>query len=113
LRLYLAVDQDPLLDIVLAPDLHELIDVAPAGLRVGHQLLELLVERLVAARPVDLRMNLREQQRQERLEVEVQRLLPRAVVIGRHDRAPPRAPSLADSAPAASANRLAAPRGAS
>jgi hypothetical protein len=71
-------------DAVLGPDLDELIDVAPPDLGLAHHLLELLVQRLVAARPVDPRVDLREQQRQERLEVSVQRLLPRVVLVGGH-----------------------------
>ena len=87
-RLHFDVDQHPALGAVRRPDLDELIDVTPADLGLAHHLLELLVQRLVAARPVDLPVDLREQQRQERLEVSVQRFLPRAVVVGGHRRLP-------------------------
>jgi hypothetical protein len=82
------VDQYPALGAVFGPDLDELIDVASAQLGLAHHLLELLVQRFVAARPINLRVNLGEQQRQERLEVSVQRLLPGAIVVDGHWQSP-------------------------
>lgn len=80
--LHLNVDEQPGLVAVAPPDPCELVDVPPAGLRVSHDLLQLLIQELEPARPVDTGVNGREAEREERLEVVLERLLPGAVVIG-------------------------------
>jgi hypothetical protein len=73
------MDQEPRLPAVAAPDFEELVCQAPADAGVAHDLLQLLIEALVAAPPVDAGVGEWEQQRQEGLQEVLQGLLPRAV----------------------------------
>ena len=56
------------LPVVDPPDFHELVSITPAGLGFAHNLLERLVQRLVAARPVNLGRRLRKEKPHEWLE---------------------------------------------
>jgi hypothetical protein len=62
----------------------QLIDVTPANLGGGSDLLQLLVLWLRLLRPVDVRMRRRKLEGEARLKVFVERFLPRAVEVGAH-----------------------------
>jgi hypothetical protein len=68
---------------VLEPDLEELVGDALADLGPPDDLLELLVQRLVAATPVNVGFDRGEEEREEWVQVLVKRVLPRRIeVIG-------------------------------
>jgi hypothetical protein len=81
LALHLHMHQDASGAAVAARDRDQLVHVAPAGLGIAHDALQLLVQEAMPARPVDLGMDVREQERQEIGEIALQRLLPGAVVV--------------------------------
>jgi hypothetical protein len=66
---------------VAARDRDQFVCVAPAGLGIAHDALKLLVQEAMPALPVDLGMDVREQECQEVGEIALQRLLPGAVVV--------------------------------
>jgi hypothetical protein len=80
LPLDLDVEVDDLGLAVEAVDPEELVGEAPAELGVPDHLRELLVEALVAPRPVDLGVDLREEKLHEIGKKSIGDLLPRAVV---------------------------------
>src|SRR5262249_42135670 len=80
--LHLHVNQQPLLLPALEPYLDQLVHSAPALLRLTSDLLQLLVEHLIPAAPVDVGVSVRKEEGQAGLEVSVQRLLPGAVIVG-------------------------------
>jgi len=63
--LKLDVDEDDLLFAIPPPDFHQLVDDAPACLRISDDLRKLLVKALEAAAPVDLVVNRREKESEE------------------------------------------------
>jgi hypothetical protein len=68
------VDEDHLLFAVESPDLDQLVDDAPSGLGLADDLGQLFVEALVAARPVDLAVDLGKGEGQELGEVDLEDL---------------------------------------
>lgn len=62
----------------------DLVGQAFAHLGPARDLLEFLVEGLVPARPIDVRVNVGKEKCEEELQISVQRVLPRAVeILGR------------------------------
>jgi len=66
---------------VLSPDADEPVHAAGADLRVSSYLLELLIQKLIPACPIDRRMHLWKEKRDRRLEVVRQGFLPGAVEL--------------------------------
>jgi len=81
LALHLDMHQDASGAAVAARDRDQFVRVASAGLGIAHDPLQLLVQEAMSARPVDLGMDVREQERKEVGEIALQRLLPGAVVV--------------------------------
>jgi hypothetical protein len=75
------MDQDPLFRTAIEPDFHQLVDETPPDFCLAHDFLELFVERLGVAAPVDVGVRLGAEQLQKRLEEDVQGLFPWAVII--------------------------------
>ena len=80
--LHLDMDQNPFFLAVAQPDPNQFINYATTQVGLTHDLLQLLIEGLVAAQPVDFGVGVGEEECQEQLEVTVQRLLPGTVVVG-------------------------------
>jgi hypothetical protein len=76
LALHLDVDDHPGFLAVPPPDLDQLVHVPADQLGLGKQLLEFLVEHLVALRPVDVGMDVREKEGQKFLKVTIEGFLP-------------------------------------
>src|SRR5262249_10509979 len=83
LPLHLDVDEQPGFATVGAPDLEKFVGEAAADAGVADDLLEFRVEALIAALPVDARVDGREQEGQEGVKEVLQGLLPRAVQVAR------------------------------
>ncbi|WP_213462722.1 hypothetical protein [Thiocapsa sp.] len=75
------MDQHPGLGALVRIDLGELVGVAPARLGIAHHLLQLLVEKFMAFRPVDRGMDPRKEERKKVREVTLEGFLPGAVVV--------------------------------
>ena len=86
-HLDLDVDQNPLFHPAFEQDLEKLIDVTPADLGIGGDLLQLLVERLIGPAPVDIGVGLGKEQPQKGLKENIKGFLPGTIVIG-HQRLP-------------------------
>jgi hypothetical protein len=69
LRLNLHMHQHPLLAAVAEVDLHQLVHHAPAQHSIERDLLQLFVQELMAGQPVDLGMDIREEEGHELLEL--------------------------------------------
>jgi len=83
LTLNLDMDEQPALGAVAQPHFEELVGQALTYLGPADDLLKLLVERFVAALPVDVGVNVGKEEGEEERQVDVQRILPRAVEIVR------------------------------
>lgn len=75
------VNEQPAFFSVTRPHLEQLIGQAFALLGLPHDLLKLVVERFVAARPIDVPVNIGKIEHQEEFEELLQRVLPGAVEI--------------------------------
>ena len=80
--------QQPFLAAVDQEYLEQLVRITAAKFRILHHLRQLFVERLVAARPVDLHRGVREEKGHEVGKVPLRDLLPRTVVVVGHAGAP-------------------------
>jgi len=83
LRLNFDVNEHPFLTTVPPPNLDEFVGALFAQVSVAHDLLKLLVEKLDGHSPIYSSRSERKAKHQEGLQVVLQRLLPRAVVINR------------------------------
>ncbi len=83
LSLNFDVNQQPGLPAAVAPDLEKLVSEPLPHTRVADDLLELLVEALVPAGPVNAGVNFRKTKREERFEKVLERFLPRTIEIVR------------------------------
>ncbi|WP_213459474.1 hypothetical protein [Thiocapsa sp.] len=81
LALHLGVDQHPGLLAAEAPDLDQLVDIPPTDHGAARDLLQLLVEKLEATRPVDVGRDRREEELQKRPLPTVEQILPGGIII--------------------------------
>ncbi len=84
LALNLDMHQHPRFDAIAPPNLHELVDAALAQFGVLHDLAQLLVEKGVPTRPIDLGVRHRQEKSHEVHKEGFQRLFPGAIVIVCH-----------------------------
>jgi hypothetical protein len=68
---------------VNAAHLHQLVDEAPTGDRVGAQRRQLFIERLDPGLPIDQRVDLRRDERHQWTDVQIERCLPEAIEVDR------------------------------
>jgi hypothetical protein len=85
LALHFNMDQQPSFGTVAPPDLNELVRPLNAKFGIRNRLAQLGIQRSPTATPVDIAMNLGEEESDERLEPQVHRFLPGFVVHG-HDK---------------------------
>ena len=83
----LDVDEQPACGAVRQPYLEQLVGQQLSKIGAASNLHQFLVERLEAFRPVDVAMDIGKEKRQEARKVDVQRLLPWAIVFLQGSRA--------------------------
>src|SRR5205085_7287865 len=80
-RLGFQCDEQPALGAIAQPDLEELVGKPLTDLGPARDLLKLLVERFVAARPIDVVVNGGKEECRKRPQIALQSLFPWTVVI--------------------------------
>ncbi len=84
LSLHFHMDQHPGLIAAPAPDLNQDVGIAPSQLGFPYDLLQLLVQKLMALLPIDIGVGLGKEETQEVREKVLKRLFPRAIIaLGR------------------------------
>ena len=79
--LHFHMNQHPRLATCVRVNLDEFVRIASPHFRIAHDLLQLVIQKFNGMRPVNLRMNLRKQQRKKFGKVMLQRFFPGTVVI--------------------------------